>query len=145
MEIPDFRDKAVRAKYRRDNWIQKHIDPDRIFPDDQDLSITNDFSAVAIALDRAATHVRKALDAIKAFPVAAPEDQIRIIRLVKEVRDSAPAYAVAYARARKIADAYPVSPGGRALCELLVDVGEEKRVMLTDSFVEQLNDFLLKK
>lgn len=144
MEIPDFRDKAVREKYRHDSWIQKHIDPDRIFPDGQDPAITNDFSAAAIALNRAATNVRKALDAIKAFPAAVPEDKLRIIDLVKSVRDSAPDYAAAYARARKIADAYPASPGGRALRELLVDVGEEERVMRTDSFVAQLNDFLLK-
>lgn len=145
MEIPDFRDKAVRDKYRNDNWQQKHIDPARIFPDNQDTSITNDFSATAIKLNHAATHVRKALDAIKVFPFATPEDQIKIINMVKDLRDTAPDYAETYKRARKIADAYPDSPGGRALIEMLVDVGEEKRLMQIEGFVAELNDWLLKK
>ena len=145
MEIPDFRDKAVRDKYRKDNWQQKHIDPAKIFPDTQDLAITTDFSPAIMALNAAATQVRKALDAIKVFPVALPEDKIRIIDLVKSVRDSIPGYADTYARARKIAAAYPDSQGGIALQELLVDIGEEKRVMKSDSLVAELNDFLLKK
>jgi len=145
MEIPDFRDEAVRDRCRNDNWQQKHIDPDRIFPDDQNLAITNDFSPAMIALNRAATKVRQALDAIKVFPTALPEDKIRIIELVKNVRDSIPEYAVIYARARRIADAYPDSQGGRAILEMLVDVGEEERVMNSDALVAELNKFLLKK
>lgn len=143
-EIPDFRHKAVRDRYRKDHWMQKHIDPYRIFPDNQDLAITGDFSAAAIALNGAVTRVRQALDAMKAFSVAVPEHQIRIITLVKEVRDASPEYAKIYARARKIADAYPDSPGGRALAEMLVDVGEESRVMPTAAFVSELNEWLLK-
>jgi predicted dehydrogenase len=145
MEIPDFRQKAVRDRYRNDNWMQKHIDPYRIFPDNQDMAITGDFSAAGLALNHAATRVRQALDAMKAFHVAVPEDQIRIITLVKEVRDAAPEYAKTYARARNIVDAYPDSQGGRALGELLVDVGEESRVMNTDNFVSELNNWLLIK
>lgn len=144
MEIPDFRNKAARDRYRNDNWQQKHIDPYRIFPDDQRLAVTNDFSPAMIALNRDATNVRKAIDAIKVFPAALPEDKIKIIELVKNVRDSIPEYAVAYARARRIADAYPDSQGGRAILEMLVDVGEEKRVMDTAALVAELNAFLLK-
>ena len=144
MEIPDFRQKTVRDRYRKDNWVQKHIDPYRIFPDNQDLTITGDFSAVGLALNPAVTRVRQALDAMKAFSIAVPEHQIRIITLVKEVRDAASEYAKTYARARKIADAYPDSPGGRALIEMLVDVGEESRVMPTEAFVSELNEWLLK-
>ncbi len=144
MEIPDFRQKAARDRYRQDHWSQKHIDPDRIFPDNQDLAITGDFSAAGLALNRAATRVRQALDAMQAFAVAVPEDQIKIITLVKAVRAAAPEYAKIYARARRIADAYPDSPGGRALSELLVDVGEEARVMSTATLISDLNAWLLK-
>ncbi len=144
MEIPDFRDPSARERYRHDHWIQPHLDPARIFPDDQDLAVTNDFSAASRDLDRSATCVRKALDAMTVYPVAAPEDQSRIIRLVKEVRESAPAYARIYARARRIVDAYPDSQGGHALRELLEDVGEEHRVMRPDAFVAALNAWLLR-
>lgn len=144
MEIPDFRQPAVRDRYRNDHWMQKHIDPCKIFPEDQDLAITNDFSAAAMALDHAATQVRKALDAIKVFPIALATDQITIITLVKEVRDAAPEMAQTFARARLIVDAYPDSIGGRALAELLVDVGEEPRVMSPKDFVAELNAWLLK-
>ena len=47
------------------------------------------------------------------------------------------------ARARRIVDAYPDSPGGRALRELLTDVGEEERVMRTESFIGEINAWLL--
>lgn len=143
MEIPDFRDKAVRDRYRNDNWQQKHIDPAKIFPENQDISVTNDFSPAVIELNSAATNVRKALDSIKVFSVALPEDKVRIIDLVKSVRDSAAKYAAVYARARKIADAYPDSPGGRVIREMLVDVGEEKLVMDSGALVSELNRFLL--
>ncbi len=144
IEIPDFRDPSVRRRYRADHWRQKHIDSDRIFPDDQDPAVTNDFSAAAKALGSAATRVRMALDAMTAFPVALPEDRMQIIDLVKKVRDAAPQYAQTYLRARKIVDAYPDSQGGRALGEMLVDIGEEARVMQTDRFVAECNDWLLK-
>ena len=65
--------------------------------------------------------------------------------MVKDLRDTAPDYAEKYKRSRKIADAYPDSPGGRALIEMLVDVGEEKRLMQIEGFVAELNDWLLKK
>ncbi|NLE67186.1 MAG: hypothetical protein GX608_07165, partial [Lentisphaerae bacterium] len=126
-----------------DNWQQKHIDPAKIFPENQDISVTNDFSPAVIELNSAATNVRKALDSIKVFSVALPEDKVRIIDLVKSVRDSAAKYAAVYARARKIADAYPDSPGGRVMREMLVDVGEEKLVMDSGALVSELNRFLL--
>ncbi len=143
MEIPDFRGRDARDRYRDDTWQQKHIDPYRIFPDDQDLAVTGDFSAAGCALNAAATQVRQALDAMKVYPLAAAEDQIAILALVKSVRDAAPEYAETYARARRIVDAYPDSPGGRALRELLTDVGEEERVMRTESFIGEINAWLL--
>ncbi len=145
MVIPDFRDLAIRDRYRTDYWQQKHIDPDRIFPDDQDFKITGDFSPAMLALIKSATEVRKALDAIKVFPAALPEDKFRIIDLVKSVRDSASEYAEIYARARKIADAYPDAQGGRAILEMLTDIGEDVRVSDPKAFREFLNDFLLQK
>ena len=145
MEIPDFRHQSIRDRYRHDHWQQKHVDPDKIFPDDQNLAITNDFSPAMIALNRAVTKVRKALDAIKVFPCALPEDKTKIVEIVKDVRDSIPEYAGIYARARKIADAYSGSPGARAIREMLVDVGEEPRVMDVSALVAEFNAFLLKK
>jgi len=145
MEIPNFRDKSVCDRYRNDHWQQKHIDPAKIFPNNQNLAITNDFSPAMLALDDAATNVRMAVDAIKVFPAALPEDKIRIIDHVKKVRDSIAEYTVTYTRARRIANAYPDSQGGHALLEMLVDIGEEQRVMDGASFIAELNAFLIKR
>jgi len=143
LEVPDFRDPAVRDRYRNDNWVQKHHDTYNIFPKDQDITITGNFSSVGAKLNPAVTRVRKVLDSMKVFKLATAEDKVAIINIVKELRDDLPQVVEIYREARKIVDAYPESQGRRALRELLEDVGAEERVMLGDKFVAELNEWLI--
>jgi hypothetical protein len=142
MEIPDFRQKDVRDKYRHDSWQQKHIDPARIFPDDQDLSVTGDFAsafAKAIPLMRL---IRAAFDAMKVYECTVPEQRIQTIDLVKQLRDNLPAIRDAFLRLKKIADKYPDSMGGIAIREKF-DLCEYDRVIDTEKCKNELNAWLL--
>lgn len=143
MEVPDFRDKAVRERYRNDNWAPKHLDVEKIFPEDQDISVTGKFAVVSKRLSASVKIVRSALDGIKVFDVVMPEQKILVIDLVKELRDKYDEIAEDYRNARKIAEAYPASPGGVALFEKL-EFGDEKKIMDKEALTEELNDFLIR-
>ncbi|MBO5761917.1 MAG: hypothetical protein J6S53_10295 [Lentisphaeria bacterium] len=142
MEIPDFRKKEVRDRYRNDDWMAKHLDPKKIFPDDQDTSITCDFASCCKELIPFVLLVRSALDGIKVYDAVKKENRIVIIEKVKEVRTKLSEIQSAYKRARKIADAYPQSQGGEALLEKL-ELGEEEKIMDTVSLLAELDDFLI--
>ena len=142
MEIPDFRKKEVRDRYRNDNFLPKHIDPKRIFPDDQDTSITNDFASCCKELSPAVVLVRSALDGIKVYDAVKKENKIVIIEKVKELRTKLAEIQNTYKRARKIADAYPLSQGGEALLEKL-ELGEETKIMDSAVLLKELDDFLI--
>jgi len=45
-EVPDFRDPAVRDKYRNDNFQQKHLDPLHVFPEGHDTELTKEYTAL---------------------------------------------------------------------------------------------------
>ena len=142
MEVPDFRKKEVRDRYRNDDWQAKHIDPKRIFPDDQDISITGDFSVVCKDMIPLIKLVRCALDGMKVYPFVKPAQKFIVIDQVKELRSKLPEVTACYKRMRKIADAYPESQGGIALLEKL-DLGEEDLILDTAKITGMLNDFLL--
>jgi len=143
MEVPDFRDKAVRDRYRNDNFLPPHIDPAHIFPDDQDLAITGDFAPVCKTMIPLIRLVRSTLDAMKVYDFVQKDQQIIVIDQVKELRSKIGEVQACYKRMRKIADAYPESQGGIAMREKL-EIGEEALVMDTDKLTSMLNEFLLK-
>ena len=143
MEIPDFRDKAVRDRYRNDNWIPKHLDVKKIFPENQDIAITGKFASTCKELVGYIRIVRSALDGIKVFDVVKQEQKMVVIDFVKELRDKLPEIADCYRRARVIADAYPESPAGIAIYEKL-ELGDEKIIMDSDALNRELNEFLIR-
>ena len=142
MEIPDFRKKEVRDRYRNDNWVQKHIDPDRIFPDDQDLNITGHFCEYYSAAIPFFKLLRVTLDAMKVYDVTKEEEKIATINLVKELRGKLPQAKEALAKLRSIYEAYPESQGGIAIKEKL-ELCEASRLDDIDAFDEELRNFLL--
>lgn len=144
MEIPDFRLKEVRDRYRNDNWIQKHVDPDRIFPDDQDLSITSHFCEYYSTAQPYIMLMRSTLDAMKVFDVTRPAERINTINLVKDLRSKLPQIKEAFDKLRSIYEAYPTSPGGIAIKEKLI-LCEAERLEDMEAFDSFLKGFLLEK
>ena len=142
MEVPDFRKPEVRERYRHDNWFAPHIEPKKIFPDNQDIAITDDFTSVIYSVAPLISLVRIALDGMKAYPFVTRAQRITVLEKVKELRSRLPEIAEHYRRMRRIADAYPDSQGGQALLEKL-ELGEEARIMQAEALQKQLDDFLL--
>ena len=128
VEIPDFRRKEVRDKFRNDHRSQQHFDPRAIFPADQDTAITGEFSRVMCETDalslpdglKGCILVRAAFDGMKLFDeIEGDADRYRVVALVQKVLAQLPHLADVYRRGRAIADAYPDSLGGRAMRDLL--------------------------
>ena len=142
MEVPDFRKKEVRDRYRNDNWVQNHIDPDRIFPDDQNLEITKNFCDYYKAAMPYVKLLRITLDAMKVFGVTKAEDKINTINRVKELRAKLPAAKEALDKLRSIYEAYPESQGGIAIKEKLA-VCEASRLDDLAAFDALLKNFLI--
>ena len=142
MEVPDFRSKETRDRYRNDNWVQKHIDPDRIFPDDQNLDITGKFCEYYGAAMPFVKLLRQVIDAIKVYDVTRQDDKIATINLVKELRGKLPQAKETLERLSSIYEAYPESLGGIAIKEKLA-VCEASRLDDLEAFDNYLKDFLL--
>ena len=142
MEVPDFRDKAVRDRYRNDHWQAKHLDPEGIFPENQDIHITGDFTTVCRDMIPLIKLVRCALDGMKVYRFVPQAQKIIVVEQVRELREKLPEVAACYQRMRKIADAYPESMGGEAMLEKL-ELGEESLILDTAKISGILNDFLL--
>jgi len=132
VDIPDFRDKAVREQYRHDYFAQEHFDPAKIFPDDQNLAETKNFTQIMSALDQAwrldgVPQMIAALDGIKLYKfVDDPDSEFAIQTQVRKLLHNLDALADALDSARKLSDKYPDSLGGKALASFLAAACPEK-------------------
>ncbi len=125
--VPDFRNKAEREQYRRDDARQTAYDyKNGAFPANADLSLTGQFTTAMKDLIAQVKLYRQCMDWKKVQDdMLAPVNSLNLLGLLisnfKQV-------CAAYVLARKIADAYPQSDGARAIGEML-QLGEEPVVM----------------
>jgi hypothetical protein len=132
VDIPDFRDKAVREQYRNDHFAQEHFDPARIFPDDQNLAETKNFTLIMSELDQAwrldgVPQMIAALDGIKLYKfVTDPDSKLAVQTQVRKLLRNLDTLVDALESARKLSDKYPDSLGGKALASLLAAACPEK-------------------
>ena len=148
VDIPDFRNKEIREQYRNDHFAQDHLDPRKIFPEDQDEKKTRNFSLIMNDLDRPWENngiplLISALEGIKLYPYIkddksrlAVHNQVRTL-----IRDLAP-LTVAFNRARELADNYPDSPAGKALDSFLRSAYPEK-MATPEKLREELTNWLI--
>ena len=116
IEIPDFRDKTIREKYRNDNFAQVHLDPSKIFPEDQNTNETKKFSELIIKLNFAVEHIISALDGIKFYPhIEDAASKLTIQTEVRKLIQKLPEYAKTITEAKVLAEKYPDSLAGRAI------------------------------
>lgn len=127
MEVPDFRDKAARDRYRDDDWQQERYDVKRgVFGgaalNDQAAKFSTTMKAVVIhaPMYRAYVDWKKVSDA-----VVRPEE---LLPIAKRLLDNFDPLVACYRDARAIIDAYPGSDGAKVLGEML-EVGGEKEVL----------------
>ncbi len=126
-EVPDFRDKSQREKYRHDEWRQAAYDCNKgVFPAEADFNLTGEFALTMRDLIRYAQLYRAYADWTKVRgDMVAPMEALYIAsELISQHKELCRVYAMA----RKIADAYPQSDGARVLSEML-ELGDEKNAM----------------
>ncbi len=133
-DVPDFRDKAQRAAWRKDTWAQKRLDPaTHAFGPGADKVATADFSRTMSDLCNYVPKVRAYTDWRKL-----EGDMLEKARLVDMIYPLVAGHAAivdAYHRARKLAEAFPGSEGARVINEMLA-VGLEKELLKKDSLAK---------
>ena len=147
-EIPDFRIKEVRDRYRDDNFRQQFpFDTKCVFPEDHDEKITSRFTSVMVRMGHfmqsyGAILVREVFDGLKLEKdFSDSEERAKLVQDVRQLIRDLPSIAKTYREARMIHDAYPDCPAGRALESLLAASYEEK-VIDTDRTIAGLRDWL---
>jgi hypothetical protein len=127
MEVPDFRKKADRDRYRNDDWQQERYDTARgVFGGVVPTGKAANFSTTMKAMVAHAPTYRAYADWKKVqTDMARPEEFLPVaVRLL----DNYDALVVAYKDARAIIKAFPKSDGAIVLAEML-ELGDEKKVL----------------
>ncbi|MBN2301050.1 MAG: Gfo/Idh/MocA family oxidoreductase [Lentisphaerae bacterium] len=126
-DVPNFRDKKQRAKYRSDNFAQQKVDTEtHCFPTKTAREKSKDFTSVMKDL------IRYSLDyaACKSWLAVTGEvaEPHKVVVMLDKLIESYPDMIKTVKKARKIADASPKSEGARAINELLAVADATKSV-----------------
>jgi len=126
LEVPDFRIRKDRAKYRRDHFACPRFDFRKgLFPRGADTRVTGNFTTVMSRLIRDALLCRAFADWLLV------EDDVRdfgpLVKVADQVIERYPEIRSTVRDARKIAEAHPQSEGARVIREML-EVVDEKRI-----------------
>ena len=117
-DVPDFREKRVRDKYRRDTFACPRIDHvNAMFPKNADKKIVGEFTSIMAELLHRAPQCRAVADWATLSHVV--KDRRPLRAFVGDVLEALPVIRAAFKRAAGIADAYPKSQGARVIRELL--------------------------
>ena len=121
VEIPDFRDKSVREKYRNDHFMMsRYFEPDKIFPVGHDIEKTAGFCRIIRDLIKCTTELRRALDgAILYDDLKTEKDRLAVIKLLGNAAEKLPETRKVYAEAAELAALYPGSPAAHALTTMM--------------------------
>lgn len=124
-EVPNFREPAEREPYRADDFRQSPYDfREGLFPADADRELTGTFTTTMRDLIAATATFRAYRDWARVADDA--EDPARLLVLAEQASAGMPKLLAAQQAAKRIADRYPESDGGRVLRDLL-DLGEAER------------------
>lgn len=127
MEIPDFRKKADRDRYRSDDWQQERYDVKRgVFGGAKLNDKAANFSSTMKDIIVLAPVYRAYADWKKVHAAMAHPEEF--LPLAGKLLDSYDKLVATYQDARAIVKAYPKSDGARVLSEML-EVGEEKKAL----------------
>lgn len=149
-EIPDFRDPAVRDRYRNDHFKEQHFDPKQIFPAGHDPAITGKFSTVMSRFSDfggivGTILVRSAFDGMVLYPVLLDDaNRFAVIHDVTRLINELPEIAENYREAKKIADAYPGSLAANTIESVFASSYADK-VFNTEKTIAELKEWLLNK
>ncbi|MBE6394026.1 MAG: Gfo/Idh/MocA family oxidoreductase [Lentisphaerae bacterium] len=149
MDVPDFRDKALREKYRNDHWKSRNFefDTERIFPEGHDKIITSRFTKLMtdlypLYLDHGIPVWNMAMDGMKLYnDTLEPYGKLRIIEHVERLVHCLPQLAEDCKFARQLADMYPDCAAGKTLEKVLASL-DLKKIMDVENTLAELREFL---
>lgn len=143
VEVPDFRDSAVRDKYRNDHLHQTHFDPENVFPAGHDKELTKEFGPSMRKLIGNVAEVRHAFDGISVYDsLAGPEDKYAVISSVKRLIKKLPEINENYEFVKKLTTLYPDCDAAQAI-ETYLEIGETEKIFATEETKQELLDWLL--
>ncbi len=116
-EVPDFRDRAQRDRYRDDHWRQEALPADSAFPPTADRELTQHFSTTMANLIGQALAWRAYADWAKVADEL--DSPAQLLGMLERVVHQLPAMRQTYAMAMRMIDAYPHSRAARVLREML--------------------------
>ena len=120
-EVPDFRKKRERDKYRNDDFDQPRFDAGKgCFPKSADKALTGKFTTMMRDLVQMTTAYRSYTDWAK-FAGEAKEPQ-RILDMADALIASHPNIVSTIHDAQELAAKYPKSDGARLINEMLADI-----------------------
>ena len=146
-EVPDFRIKEVRDRYRDDHFSPEHLDPNHIFPDGHDTRKTRRFTSIMARMSDfngqiGVVLVRDVFDGLKIEKdFSGPGEREQLVQDVRKLIRDLPAIAKNYRDARALLEAYPDCPAGRAIASTL-EAGYEEKVLDTDRTIAELRAWL---
>jgi len=117
-DVPDFRRKRDRDKWRNDHYAQPHLDPDKsVFPRNADPKLTHQFDGIMKSLIHSAELVRAYLDWTSVADVV--PDPTPLVAVADKLVAEHTSIVQTIRSARRLADACPRSLGARLLNEVL--------------------------
>lgn len=126
-DIPDFRKKADRDRYRNDHFAQPRTDPERAcFPRNADKRLIGRFNGIMSDLLRYAAACRAVADWSVVFEETV--DKVQVVNMADRLIADYPAVCQTMRAAHEIIEAYPKSEGARLLREML-EVADDGRVL----------------
>ena len=136
-DVPDFRKKKERDKYRNDNFAQKRYDVKKgCFPKNADKKLTGRFTTVMKSLIHHAVVSRSVQDWLSVLEdVKEPK---RVIEIVDQFVQEYDSMKESMREAHKLINAYPRSDGARVLSEMM-ELAEATKVTRT-SFFENVKE-----
>jgi predicted dehydrogenase len=127
LDVPDFRKRSERSRYRNDDGAQPRFDVERgCFPKRADARLTGEFTTIMNELIGHATAYRAWADWARILDDA--KEPERVLALADGLIQRYPAMRNTMRKARRLADAYPQSAGARVLREMLA-LADEKQTM----------------
>ncbi len=124
-DIPDFRRKSARARWRNDNFAMPRYDVRQgCFPRRADPAITRHFSKTMADMIRYSNLQRCVHDWEQAQANLCPEDREKYLALKDKLQQQSPDIRKTRRMAAKIVNAYPRSDGARVLREVLAKMSE---------------------
>lgn len=147
MEIPDFRDPAVREKYRHDEFCQKPaFDPQNIFPAGHDKTVTEQFNRCMLRMEAASIALRKAFDGAKIYDLISDKSaRLEVIRSIQKALDLLPDLQEKRAAAQKMLALYPECAAADALRSMMEIAEPEISDKNIDGTLKNLMKSMLEK